>query len=151
MAPEVEKYSGLTDKLEGQLTQKEIKDIARKMEFELSEDRVEKIQKPLTQEAAQEPPKKEISIDEYYNNVRKLIMDKVRENYPAQSIRGEVQLSFRIAQDGSLSGAPVLMKPVDNALKEAAVKSVQAAAPFPSLPSYIKKKEEIFKIVIIYE
>jgi len=139
MAPEVEKYSGLTDKLENRLTQKEIKDIARKMEFELSES------------AAPEPPKKDISIDEYYNNVRKLIMDKVRENYPAQSIRGEVQLSFRIAQDGSLSGAPVLMKPVDNALKEAAVKSVRAAAPFPSLPSYIKKKEEIFKIVIIYE
>ncbi len=138
-APEVEKYLGLTDKLETQLTQKEIKDAARKMEFELSES------------AAPEPPKKDVSIDEYYNNVRKLIMDKVKENYPAQSIRGEVQLSFRIAQDGSLSGAPVLMKPVDNALKEAAVKSVQAAAPFPSLPSYIKKKEEIFKIVIIYE
>lgn len=150
-APEVEKYLGLTDKLETQLTQKEIKDAARKMEFELSEDKIEKAQGPLKAETAPEPPKKEISIDEYYNNVRNLIMGKVKENYPAQPIKGEVQLSFRIAQDGSLSGAPVLMKPVNSALKDAAVKSVQAAAPFPSLPSYIKSKERNFKIVIIYE
>jgi type II secretory pathway component GspD/PulD (secretin) len=150
-APEVEKYGDLTEKLEKQLQQKEIKDIVRKVEFELSQDQVEKTQKPLTEGVVQALPKKEISIDEYYNNVRSLIMNKVKENYPAQPLKGEVQISFRIAQNGSLSGAPVLVKPVDNVLKEAAIKSVEAAAPFPSLPAYIKNKEKTFKIVIIYE
>ena len=143
-SPEVEKYSGLTDKLERQLTQKEIKDVAGKPEKELAEKETKIV---LTKEE----PQKEISIQEYYEVVRKKILEKVRENYPNEPLTGEVSLSFCIAQDGSLKGMPVLLKPAEQALREAAVKSLETAAPFPPFPKNFPKRQEVFKISIIYE
>jgi type II secretory pathway component GspD/PulD (secretin) len=159
-SPEVERYIGLTDKLERQLTQKELKDISGAMKKDLKTDESKaggSVLKTVVKEGAKEKPpkqegsKKEIGIDGYYNIVRQMIFEEVRENYPSQPINGEVHLSFCIMQDGSLKGSPVLLKPANPLLKESAIKSIQRASPFPSFPSYFKKKEGVFKIVIIYE
>ena len=149
-SPEVEKYSVLTDKLERQLTQKEIKDISGKMELELAADQTQKAV-VLEEETGQWPLEKEISMDEYYNLVRRMIFEKVKENYPSEPVSGEAQVSFCVANDGSLKGIPVLLKPADKVLEDSAIRSVQAAAPFPPLPSDLNKNERTFKIVIIYE
>jgi len=158
-AEDVEKYVGLTGKLETQLMQKEIKDVSKQIELETEESATEQkynLNEELREKeergfVKKENNAKQISIDDYFNTVRKLILEKVGKNYPAQAVKGEVQLSFCIMQDGTLKAAPVLLKPANPALKEAAIKSIQASSPFPPFPEYFKKKENTFKIVIIYE
>jgi hypothetical protein len=56
-----------------------------------------------------------------------------------------------VLEDGTLKGVPMALKPANQTLKTAAVKSVQAATPFPAFPKSFGKKEETFKISIIYE
>jgi len=151
---DVEKYAGLTDKLEKQLTQKEIRDISKQMEPGSKESATKQehnLNDELREKDGQGSAKRQISIDDYYDTVRKSILEKVRENYPARAVRGEVQLSFCITQDGALKGTPALLKPANPALKEAAIRSIQASSPFPPFPEYFKKKGNTFKIVIIYE
>jgi len=151
---DVEKYAGLTDKLEKQLTQKEIRDISKQMEpgsKERATKQEHNLNDELREKDGQGSAKRQISIDDYYDTVRKSILEKVRENYPARAVRGEVQLSFCITQDGALKGTPALLKPANPALKEAAIRSIQASSPFPPFPEYFKKKGNTFKIVIIYE
>jgi outer membrane biosynthesis protein TonB len=96
----------------------------------------------------EQPP---ITLSEYYNDIRKRIFEKVESNYPPQPARGEVLLSFCVLQDGSLKGIPAVLNPVAPSLRESAVKSVQDAAPFPEFPEDFGKKEETFRISIIYE
>ncbi|MDD5449604.1 MAG: secretin N-terminal domain-containing protein [Candidatus Omnitrophica bacterium] len=152
---EVSKYSDITEQLETQLSQEEMRKglVERAKRQEALEAAT---QPPAPEVTASEPeavnvPQKELTIDEYYSIVRKLIFEKVKENYPAQSAMGEANLSFRIGQDGRLIGVPLLLKPADKVLKDAAIKSVQDASPFPAFPANFKKKEATFKIVIIYE
>lgn len=163
ISPEVEKYEALTDKLEMQLTQKEIKELARQLKREdeglsLEEKtqmaEAEKVMQETdlaAKAAKKEDATKEITMEEYYNVVRKKILEKVTENYPAAPVKGEVQLSFCVAQDGTLKGIPALLKPADPMLKESAIRSVKASSPFPAFPKNFTRSEEVFKISIVYE
>ncbi|MCX5716131.1 MAG: energy transducer TonB [Candidatus Omnitrophica bacterium] len=155
-AADVERYGGLTQTLEKQLTQKEIKEVATLETEAATKKDIEAgfvtESKTVIAEPVETPARTPVmNIDEYYKNIRGKIFEKVGLNYPSQPVQGEVKLSFCVLEDGSLKGAPVVLKPVDQGLKASAIKSVQSAAPFPAFPKSFGKKEETFKISIIYE
>ncbi|MCM8782159.1 MAG: TonB C-terminal domain-containing protein, partial [Candidatus Omnitrophica bacterium] len=159
-SPDVEKYGNLTGKLEKQLTQKEIKEVSKpKPEEKKGRGEEEAVGKEAlpTKEKDEEiilpkkEPQQEISINEYYEMVRKKIFEKIRENYPGQDARGEVAVSFCITRDGRLKGEPRLLKPTHECLKEATIKGIHASAPFPPFPTGGTNTEETLKITVIYE
>jgi len=159
-SPEVERYEDLTDKLERQLPQKEIHMPPPAPKPEPPEEITVIEQQPTrTVTAPQqaevskktEQPPSDISVQEYYEIVRRKVLDTVRVNYPKQAIKGEVQVDFWVRRDGTLKGTPAVLKPVHEALQAAAIASVEASAPFPSFPKRFTKSENEFKITIVYE
>jgi len=79
------------------------------------------------------------------------VLDHVMMNYPRSGLSGDVYVAFDVREDGSITGAPRVIKPADETLSMLAVKSVRQAAPFPGFPSSIKGPVETFKIVITYK
>ncbi|MFH1847982.1 MAG: secretin N-terminal domain-containing protein, partial [Candidatus Omnitrophota bacterium] len=94
---------------------------------------------------------KPITVRDYYENVRSKIYENIKQFYPDGEEKGEVFLSFSVLRNGSLKGAPEILKPVSEALKEAAIKSVQSSAPFEPFPKHFAKSQETFKILVVYE
>jgi TonB family protein len=163
VSTDVVKYQGLTQKLEKQLTQKEIKEVEEAEAEAIQTAETRKVFPPsekeaLKEEVAKKRPsvkkdvaQKEMTREEYFSLIRNMVYEKVKENLPPQPMKGQVEVSFFILPDGSLKGAPVILKPVEEPLKESASKSVQAAAPFPPFPKNFMKRQEEVKIAIIYE
>jgi len=87
---------------------------------------------------------------EYY----KLVTDKI--NFLAlakqpEGLKGQVQLSFTIAQNGKLISNPVIVDANNPELISYAKKAVMDASPFPNLPKNFKKDKVTFGITLNYE
>lgn len=88
----------------------------------------------------------------YYQIVREKIRRTAYQNYTRAEI-GEVYLSFLILSDGSLSGVRLVEEKSSPSpyLKEAALRSVKEASPFPSFPKELDYPQLSFNVVISFE
>lgn len=87
---------------------------------------------------------------DYYQAVVKKINQFARHNLPAGK-RGKVDLNFSVSSDGNLIEEPQVISATDSFLIPFAIKAVKDASPFPQFPAYLEKKEEAFKIGLLYE
>ena len=91
------------------------------------------------------------TIDLEYN---RLIIDKINQfarlNLPPGK-KGKVELKFTLSHEGYLIEEPQVIKTSDDALIPFAIKAIKDASPFPPFPATLEKKEEFFKISLLYE
>jgi len=86
----------------------------------------------------------------YYRLIRERIRTSAYHNYNTKK-KGEVLLSFLIANDGSLKGvdlAPQSVKSKD--LRKIALRSVQESAPFPEFPQGLNQYSRLQFSISIY-
>ncbi|MFH1776292.1 MAG: TonB family protein [Candidatus Omnitrophota bacterium] len=88
---------------------------------------------------------------DYYSNIR----EKIRRNviYPAQFKRGDIFLTFTITKKGQLHCVQIIEEnsASDQFLQKAAIRSIEAATPFPAIPEKIDREELTFNLVISFE
>jgi len=88
------------------------------------------------------------------NNYYKLIIDKAK-NFAKLSApkgkKGEVELSFKLTQNGKLIDEPKIVNSTDIFLNVYAVNAIKDASPFELFPKELKKTEESFNITLEYK
>lgn len=169
----IEETRGIKKKPKRRPSRPEIRKVEKKVLAPVERPVVKKVEvekpkpKPVTMEVLPKPaptvprkkkakwhgkPLSELTPNEvYYYTVREKILENVRRFYPQTDIKGDVYISFSIMRDGSLKETPQILNPVEDVLKEAAIKSIQASAPFEPFPKTITKNQQTFKILIAYE
>ncbi len=90
---------------------------------------------------------------DYYREIREKIRKYAILNYPANFVEGEVYLTFTIDSAGSLKELSIVdFKSTEEfSLREAGLRSVKEASPFPSFPEGLTKKNLTFHIIISFE
>jgi len=88
----------------------------------------------------------------YYQIVREKIRRAAYQNYLREE-EGEVYLSFIIADNGPLKDVRILGDKSSNStyLKDVALRSIQAASPFPAFPKELDYPQLSFNVVISFE
>jgi len=88
----------------------------------------------------------------YYQIVREKIRRAAYQNYLREE-EGEVYLSFIIADNGPLKDVRILGDKSSNSayLKDTALRSIQAASPFPAFPKELDYPQLSFNVVISFE
>lgn len=104
---------------------------------------------------AQLPKEKELKKNPAYMDYYQIIRERIRINafkYYESIKTGEIYLTFIINNDGSLDGL-YLDSNLSNhdELTDIALKSVEAAAPFPSFPKELVYSKLQFKISILFK
>lgn len=89
----------------------------------------------------------------YYQLLREKIRQKVRRNYRSSYSEGEVQMSFRLRSDGSIISVNVerALSTNNRPLIDMAIRSLNAASPFPSFPKDLALPEMTFSITIVFK
>lgn len=96
--------------------------------------------------------KNKAGYDNYYRIVREKIRRAALLNRPADFQEGSTYLAFSVKKDGSLEGLKIISsKTIASAiLKEAALKSVRDASPFPPLPNELNQDSIHFSVIISF-
>jgi type II secretory pathway component GspD/PulD (secretin) len=94
--------------------------------------------------------------NQIYANYCRVISERISnfaKSYFTSAAPGKVELSFVLLANGQLKEEPKvkLIKGEDKSLLEAALKSVEAAEPFPPFPKILDQPEEEFNISISFE
>lgn len=138
-------------------------DISQKTKFEIKTKPTQKKVCDVKKEASEKTDtyysnkikhatKKEAYLD-YYQMLRERIKLFATNNYPSDSIEGEVAVTFVLFNDGRLKSINVIDdKSVGNLkLRNAAVNSIKEASPFPAFPKQLQNSELAFNIVVSFE
>ena len=102
------------------------------------------------------PQDKDLKKTPVYMNYYRLVREKIRrnayQNYKG-NINGEVFVSFRILDDGTLKGVNLAPRSARNRLlRKIALKSIKQSAPFPAFPEELKKYSHLqFNIPIYFK
>jgi len=151
--PEQESKALDTSKIKDEVKPKEL---PKEPEKEIKEEKKSPIKKvELTDKPQPEKidlPKGPIYLD-YCEAIRERIKRVAYENYPTQFFEGEVDVAFIISRDGYLKKVNVLAeRPFHNKfLRQAALRSVELASPFPPFPRGLRQKEVNFNVTISFE
>lgn len=115
---------------------------AKKKQFETATEK---------QNAVQSDFKEELAYQSYYKAIRELIRHSVK--YPKRQIEGDVYVSFTLFNDGQIKRADILdEESTDNPLlKDAVLKGIYDAAPYPSFPDNLKKESLNLSVIISFK
>lgn len=125
----------------------------KKKETKAEEKKVKKEaeQKKVLLQAAPQPASQTQAYLDYYEILRQKIKGCII--YPEISSGGEVHLAFAILQDGTLKEVLIdNSKSAPNQLfRDAAVRGVQDASPFPPFPKGLPQDTQSFNVIISFE
>jgi len=92
---------------------------------------------------------------EYYELIREKIKKTAARNYASFSSDGEdaVGATFSLTRRGELVNVNIKESAsrADSAMKEAAIRSIREAAPFPAFPETLDRAELTFNIAIVFK
>lgn len=126
-----------------------------------TEDKYVKIQKSIKKEQPekiedkanvnQADSKEELAYQSYYKAIRELIRRSVK--YPKRQVEGDVYVSFTLFNDGRIKKVSILdEESTDNPiLKDAVLKGIDDAAPYPPFPDNLKKESLNLSVIISFK
>lgn len=110
-------------------------------------------QGPVTAAVAPSPAGQFLTRKDYFDMLRLKI--ETHKKYPpkarAKFIEGRVGLQFKINPDGSISDLAVIRPARHNSLNRAAVRAVEASAPFTRLPGQLFTEPVEVRITLVFE
>jgi outer membrane biosynthesis protein TonB len=78
-------------------------------------------------------------------------MQLTQLSMPEEFLKGRVEVSFAVYEDGQLRGVPKILESDNNDLNTIVINAIEAAAPFPAFPKDIIKDVLDFKLLFSYQ
>ncbi|MBM3252682.1 MAG: TonB family protein [Candidatus Omnitrophica bacterium] len=120
-----------------------------KIQERLKKEETENAQEKFKENKSQDI-KEDIAYQNYYKSIRELIRRSVK--YPKRQIEGDIYVNFILLKNGQLMDVLVLDEESTNSsiLKEAALRGIKEATPFPPFPDSVQKKSLNLSVIISF-